>query len=78
MPITACISATGENDIYGLFCTAQKAGAHFLVPPCVDRLAGDGAHTIGPGENALNFPSAGLGQADSAVGRVSTRKFIRG
>lgn len=36
-----------ESDIYELFCTAQDLGTHFLVRTCVDRLAGDGAHTIG-------------------------------
>jgi hypothetical protein len=35
-----------ESDIYELFCTAQKAGTHFLLRTCVDRLAGDGKHTI--------------------------------
>jgi hypothetical protein len=35
-----------ESDIYELFCTAQAVGTHFLVRTCVDRLAGDGAHTI--------------------------------
>jgi hypothetical protein len=35
-----------ESDIYELFCTAQVAGTHFLVRTCVDRLAGDGKHTI--------------------------------
>src|ERR1700736_2683384 len=35
-----------ESDIYELFCTAQEAGTHFLVKTCVDRLAGDGYHTI--------------------------------
>lgn len=35
-----------ESDIYELFCTAQKLGTHFLVRTCVDRLAGDGAHTV--------------------------------
>jgi hypothetical protein len=36
----------GESDIYELFCTEQKVGAHFLLRTCVDRLAGDGKHTI--------------------------------
>jgi hypothetical protein len=36
-----------ESDIYELFCQAQQAGTHFLVRTCVDRLAGDGDHTIG-------------------------------
>lgn len=35
-----------ESDIYELFCTARTAGTHFLVRTCVDRLAGDGHHTI--------------------------------
>lgn len=35
-----------ESDIYELFCAAQEAGTKFLVRTCVDRLAGDGRHTI--------------------------------
>ncbi len=35
-----------ESDIYELFCEAQKVQTHFLVRTCVDRLAGDGKHTI--------------------------------
>lgn len=35
-----------ESDIYELFCTASDAGTHFLLRTCVDRLAGDGGHTI--------------------------------
>jgi hypothetical protein len=35
-----------ESDIYELFCEAQKIGTHFLLRTCVDRLAGDGGHTI--------------------------------
>src|SRR5829696_5006746 len=35
-----------ENDIYEFFCAARAAGTHFLVRACVDRLAGDGRHTI--------------------------------
>jgi hypothetical protein len=35
-----------ESDIYELFCTAREVGTHFLVRTCVDRLAGDGDHTI--------------------------------
>jgi len=35
-----------ESDIYELFCAAQEAGTHFLIRTCVDRLAGDGDHTI--------------------------------
>src|ERR1700692_187279 len=35
-----------ESDIYELFCEAQRIGTHFLVRTGVDRLAGDGTHTI--------------------------------
>lgn len=28
------------------FCTAYDAGTHFLLRTCVDRLTGDGTHTI--------------------------------
>jgi hypothetical protein len=35
-----------ESDIYELFCEAHDLGTHFLVRTCVDRLAGDGEHTI--------------------------------
>ena len=35
-----------ESDIYELYCLTRELGAHFLVRACVDRLAGDGAHTI--------------------------------
>jgi len=35
-----------ESDIYELFCAAQEARTHFLLRTCVDRLAGDGNHTI--------------------------------
>jgi hypothetical protein len=35
-----------ESDIYELFSTAYDAGTHFLLRTCVDRLAGDGDHTV--------------------------------
>jgi len=35
-----------ESDIYEFFCTAQQIGTHFLIRTCVDRLAGDGNHTV--------------------------------
>lgn len=35
-----------ESDIYELFCLAKEMGTHFLVRTCVDRLAGDGQHTV--------------------------------
>ncbi|WP_114158494.1 IS4 family transposase [Paraburkholderia graminis] len=35
-----------ESDICELFCTAHDLCTYFLVRTCVDRLAGDGQHTI--------------------------------
>ncbi len=35
-----------ESDIYELFSIARQAGTHFLLRTCVDRLAGDGDHTV--------------------------------
>jgi hypothetical protein len=35
-----------ESDIYELFCTAHGIGTHSLIRTCVDRLAGEGDHTI--------------------------------
>lgn len=34
------------SDIYELFCLIRELGTHFVVRTCVDRLAGDGAHTV--------------------------------
>ena len=38
--------ADREGDIFELFCAAQQAQTHFLIRTCVDRLAGDGHHTV--------------------------------
>jgi hypothetical protein len=35
-----------ESDIYELFSIAQDAGTHLLLRTCVDRLAGEGDHTV--------------------------------
>ena len=35
-----------EGDIFELFCLGQEIGTHFLIRTCVDRLAGDGNHTV--------------------------------
>jgi Transposase DNA-binding len=35
-----------ESDIYELFCVAEEVGTRFLIRTCVDRLAGDGHHTV--------------------------------
>ena len=36
-----------ESDIYELFCAAHEAGTKFLIRTCVNRLARDGASTVG-------------------------------
>lgn len=35
-----------ESDIYELFYAARKAATHFVIRTYLDRLAGDGNHTI--------------------------------
>ena len=35
-----------ESDIYELFSIAHQVGTHFLLRTCVDRLAGNGDHTV--------------------------------
>jgi len=38
--------ADRESGIFELYCLTQELGTHFVVRACVDRLAGDGDHTI--------------------------------
>ena len=35
-----------ESDIFEIYCLTQELGTHFVVRTCVDRLAGDGSHTV--------------------------------
>ncbi len=35
-----------ESDIYELYCLAKDLGTHFVVRTVVDRLAGNGGHTV--------------------------------
>lgn len=35
-----------ESDIYELYCLARDLGTHFVVRTVVDRLAGNGDHTV--------------------------------
>src|ERR1044071_1457202 len=46
-----------ESDIFELYCLTQELGTHFLVRTCVDRLAGDGDHTIATEMEATNVKS---------------------
>jgi len=71
-----------ESDIYELFCTTQQIGTHFLVRTCVDRLAGDGGHTIA--DEMDDVPVKGLhrvevrdrnGNPDEAVLEIRYRKI---
>jgi hypothetical protein len=49
-----------ESDIYELFCAAHDAKTHFLVRTCVDRLAGDGKHTISEEMNDVDLKALHL------------------
>jgi hypothetical protein len=49
-----------ESDIYELFCAANDAKTHFLVRTCVDRLAGDGQHTISEEMNDVDLKALHL------------------
>lgn len=51
-----------ESDIYELFCAAQESGTQFLLRTCVDRLAGDGQHTIAA--EMAEVPCKGLHQVE--------------
>jgi hypothetical protein len=71
-----------ESDIYELFCMAQEAGTHFLIRTCVDRLAGDGDHTIADemeeiavkGLHRINVRDSN-GDVDEAVLEIRYRKI---
>jgi hypothetical protein len=46
-PSTSCVHIGDRgSDIYELYCLAQQQNTHFLIRTCVDRLAGDGGHTV--------------------------------
>jgi len=61
-----------ESDIYELFCTAQELGTHFLVRSCVDRLAGDGDHTIADEMNDAQVAGVRHVEVCDSKGRVGT------
>lgn len=72
-----------ESDIYELFCTAQAVGTHFLFRTCVDRLAGDGDHTIADEMKAV--PVQGLhrievrnnkGEVSEAILEIRYRRLL--
>jgi hypothetical protein len=59
-----------ESDIYELFCTAHDVGTHFLVRTCVDRLAGDGDHTIAQEMNEVKLKGLHRVQTSDSKGNV--------
>ena len=72
-----------ESDIYELFCLAQQLGTHFLVRTCVDRLAGDGGHTVR--DEMKQAPVRGLhrvqvrnkrGEFSTAVLEIRCRRMV--
>ena len=46
-----------ESDIYELYCLTKELGTHFVVRTVVNRLAGDGGHTVAA--EMQSVPSAG-------------------
>jgi hypothetical protein len=60
-----------ESDIYELFCAAQESGTKFLVRTCVDRLAGDGRHTIAAAMRRVKVKAIHQVEVRDAKGRVS-------
>ena len=51
-----------ESDIYELYCLTKELGTHFVVRTVVDRLAGDGDHTVSVEMQAMQ--SAGTHQIE--------------
>jgi hypothetical protein len=51
-----------ESDIYELYCLTKELGTHFVVRTVVNRLAGDGDHTVSVEMQAA--PSAGVLQIE--------------
>jgi hypothetical protein len=60
-----------ESDIYELFCAAQESGTKFLVRTCVDRLAGDGRHTIAAAMRRVKVKAIHKVEVRDAKGKVS-------
>jgi hypothetical protein len=60
-----------ESDIYELFCAAHESGTKFLVRTCVDRLAGDGRHTIAAVMRRVKVKAIHEVEVRDAKGRVS-------
>ena len=61
-----------ESDIDELFCTAQELGTHFVVRSCVDRLAGNGGHTIANEMDEVQVQGAHAVEVRDSRGRIGT------
>jgi len=61
-----------ESDIYELFCLAHDLGTHFIVRSCVDRLAGDGRHTIADAMSEVAVQGLHRVEVRDRVGRLGT------
>lgn len=59
-----------ESDIYELFCTAEQLGTHFIVRSCVDRLAGDGDHTVADEMNKTQVQGVHHVEVRDSRGRI--------
>ena len=58
-----------ENDIYEFFCAACEIGTHFVVRTCVDRLAGNGGHTMAA--EMAEVPLQGLHRVEIAEDEIA-------
>ena len=60
-----------ESDIYELFSLAQDKGTKFLMRTCVDRLAGDGQHTIAAAMRRIKVKAVHQVEVRDGKGTVS-------
>jgi hypothetical protein len=63
-----------ESDIYELFSEAHELGTHFIVRACVDRMAGDGQHTIA--DEMREVRVKGLHRVETRDKRGRTREAV--
>jgi hypothetical protein len=61
-----------ESDIYELYCTARELGTHFVVRSCVDRLAGEGRHTIADEMGEVAVRGVHRVEVRDSKGRIGT------
>jgi hypothetical protein len=60
-----------ESDIFELYFMTRDLGSHFLVRTCVDRLAGDGGHTIADEMDTTKFRGLHRINVRSANGEIT-------